>query len=110
LPFHAAAKLSQLTPDTFRATLALTEGPKQTIEKFEPGDRSLQRLIEVADWIDCRAQGEEVVRFMKANLREISAVLLGSYDPAQSAEYPVYIVGIDAAGNLVGLKSVVIWT
>ena len=109
-PFHAAAKLSQLTSDTFRVTLGLTDGPKQKIEKFEPGDRSLQRLIEVADWIDCRAQGEEVVRFMKANLREISAVLLGSYDPEQGAEYPVYIVGIDAAGNLVGVKSAVIWT
>jgi hypothetical protein len=47
---------------------------------------------------------------MKANLREISAVLLGSYEPEQGAEYPVYIVGIDAAGNLVGLKSAVIWT
>jgi hypothetical protein len=45
-----------------------------------------------------------------ANLREISVVLLGSYDPEQGAEYPVYIVGIDADGNLVGLKSAVIWT
>jgi hypothetical protein len=59
---------------------------------------------------DRAAQAEEVVRFMKANLREISAVLLGPYDPEEDAEYPVYIVGIDAAGNLVGLKSAAIWT
>jgi hypothetical protein len=109
-PFHAAAKLSQLTPDTFRATLGLTDGPKQKISKFESGDRSLQHLIEVAEVGGRAAQGEEVVRFMKANLREISAVLLGPYDPEQDAEYPVYIVGLDAAGNLVGLKSAAIWT
>jgi hypothetical protein len=109
-PFNAAAKLSQLTQDTFRTTLGLTDGPKQKIEKFEPGDRCLGRLIAVADEIDRRPQAEEVVGFMKANLREISAVLLGSYDPEQGAEYPVYIVGIDTAGNLVGLKSAVIWT
>jgi hypothetical protein len=47
---------------------------------------------------------------MKANLREISAAVLGPYDPELSAEYPVYIVGIDAAGNLVGLRSAAIWT
>ena len=41
---------------------------------------------------------------------EIRAVLLGSYDPELGAEYPVYIVGIDAAGNLVGLKSAAVWT
>lgn len=109
-PFHAAAKLSELTPDTFRATLGLTDGPKQKIEKFEPGDRCLGRLVDVAEWEDRRGQGDEVVRFMKANLRDISAVVLGPYDPEQGAEYPVYIVGIDAAGDLVGLKSAVVWT
>ncbi|KYG05108.1 nuclease [Sorangium cellulosum] len=109
-PFHTAAKLSALTADTFRATLGLGDGPKQTITRFEPGDRCLQRIIDVADWEDRRPQGEELVAFMRANLREISAALLGPYDPEQDAEYPVYIVGIDAAGNLVGLKSAAIWT
>lgn len=108
--FHAAAKLTQLTQDTFRATLGLTDGPKQQITKFEPGDRSLGRITEVADWFDRRPDGEELVRFMKANLREISAAVLGPWDPEQGAEYPAYIVGIDAAGNLVWLKSAVIWT
>ena len=108
--FHVAAKLSELTPDTFRATLRLTDGPKQHIEKFEPGDRCLQRLIGAAEGEDRGEQGEQVVRFMKANLREISATVLGPYDPDHGAEYPVYIVGIEAAGNLVGLKSAAIWT
>ena len=109
-PFHAAAKLSQLTQDTFRATLGLTDGPKQKIVKFEPGDRSLQKIIGVGYDIDCGPQAEELVRFKKANLREISATVLGPYNEELDAEYPVYIVGIDAAGNLVGLKSAAIWT
>lgn len=108
--FDAAANLSQLTADSFRDTLGLKDGPMQRIQKFEPADRCLHRLIDVAEWEDRREQGEEVVRFMRANLRDMHAVLLGPYDPEQGAEYPVYIVGIDTAGNLVGLKSAVIWT
>ena len=47
---------------------------------------------------------------MKANLREIHAALLGRDDPELGAEHPLYLVGLDSAGNLVGLKTAVIWT
>lgn len=109
-PFHAVANLSALTPDTFRATLGLTDGPKEKIVKFEPAERCFGRFIGTAELIDRLPQGEAVVRFMKANLREIHAVLLGPYDPEYSAEYPLYLVGLDASGNLVGLRTAVIWT
>jgi hypothetical protein len=38
--------------------------------------------------------------------------LIGSSDPDKyrDAQHPLYVVGIDAANNLVGLKSAVIWT
>jgi hypothetical protein len=103
-PFHVAANLSQLTPDTFRATLGLTDGPLQKITNFEPGDQYMQRLDE-SDGV----RAEDLVRGLKANLRDISTVLLGPYDD-DIVEYPAYVVGIDAAGNLVGLKSVAIRT
>lgn len=108
-PFHAAAKLSQLTQDTFRATLGLTDRPEHEIAKFEPADRCLEKFI-ATHWEENQKQAEEVVRLMRANLREISAVVTGRDDPALGAEHPTYIVGIDSAGNLVGLKTAVIWT
>lgn len=108
-PFHAAAKLSQLTKDTVRAALGLTDRPEHDIVRFEPADRCLEKFI-ATHWEENQQQAEEVVRFMKANLREISAVVTGRDDPELGAEHPTYIVGIDSAGNLVGLKSAVIWT
>ena len=108
--FHAAAKLSQLTRETFRAALSLTDRPEHEIVRFEPADRCLGRLVHVAEWEERRAQGEELVQFMKANLREIKALVLGKDGEEMLVSHPAYVVGIDAAGNLVGLKSAVIWT
>jgi Nuclease A inhibitor-like protein len=108
-PFHAAAKLTQLTKDTFRAALEFTDRPEHDIVRFEPADRCLEKFI-ATHWDENQQQAEEVVRFMKANLREICAVVTGRDDPELGAEHPTYIVGIDSAGNLVGLKTAVIWT
>ena len=107
-PFHAAANLSQLTPDTFRATLGLKDGPLQQIDKIEPGEACMQWIIaSMRDGADLSEPAEAFVKALKANLREISVVLLGPCDD-NIVEYPVYIVGIDAAGNLVGVKTVFI--
>jgi len=109
-PFHAAAKLATLTTEAFRATLGLTDRPEHEIVRFEPADPCLQGFIN-AHWDMPEMEPvEELVRFMKANLREINAAVLGRDDPELGAEHPLYIVGIDAAGNLVGLKTAVIWT
>lgn len=110
-PFYAPAKLSEITRDTLRASLGLTDRPEHEIGKFEPADHGLQRLIDGhADMDDLLEQAEELVRFMRANLRQISAAILGRDDPELGAEHPTYFVGIDSAGNLVGLKTAVIWT
>ena len=68
----------------------------------------MQWIIDsMRDGADLGEPAEAFVKAMKANLREISVVLLGPYDD-NIVEYPVYIVGIDAAGNLVGVKTVLI--
>lgn len=109
-PFYAAAKLSELTPDTLRAPLGLTDRPEHEITRFEPADACLQGFINFHWDMPEMEPVEELVRFMKANLREIKAAILGRDDPEFSAEHPLYIVGLDSAGNLVGLKTAVIWT
>ncbi|MDC0712587.1 nuclease [Stigmatella sp. ncwal1] len=109
-PFHAAAKLSRLTPEGLRAALGLTDRPEHEIVRFEPADPSLQGVIK-AHWdMPEYEQAEELVRFMKAHLREVHAAILGRDDPELGAEHPLYIVGIDSTGNLVGLKTGVVWT
>ncbi|MDI1437303.1 nuclease [Polyangium sorediatum] len=108
--FHAAAKLDQLSPDAFRATLGLTDRPEHEIRRFQPADPALQAFIHVHWDMPEMESVEELVRFMKANLREITAAILGRDDPEFGAEHPLYLVGLDAAGNLVGLKTAVIWT
>ncbi|WP_225408442.1 nuclease A inhibitor family protein [Stigmatella hybrida] len=109
-PFHAAAKLSQLTPDVLRSTLKLTNRPEHEVARFESADSCLQALINAHYDMPEQEQAEELVRFMKAHLRGIHAALLGRDNPELGAEHPLYIVGTDSAGNLVGLKTGVIWT
>ncbi|ADO75191.1 hypothetical protein [Stigmatella aurantiaca] len=109
-PFHAAAKLTQLTQDALRATLKLTNRPEHEIARFESADRCLQALIHVHTDMPEYEQAEELVQFMKTHLRELHAAILGRDDPELGSEHPLYIVGIDSAGNLVGLKTGVVWT
>jgi len=113
--FHAAANLSELTRDTFRATLGFTaDRPEHEIVKFEAPDYFFNHFL-ATHWepeLDEYARARELVQALKTHLRSIAVALIGSGDPERysSAEHPLYVVGIDAAGNLVGLKSSVTWT
>lgn len=105
------AKLSQLTRETFRAALKLTDGPEHDIVRFEPAERCLQAFVNVHADMPEQEQVEALVAFMKEQLRELHAVIIGrdaGYDTQW--EHGLYIVGLDAAGNLAGLKTHVVWT
>ncbi|MDC0669281.1 nuclease A inhibitor family protein [Nannocystis radixulma] len=112
-PFHAAAQVSSVTRETFRAALGLGDGPQHEIVRFEPAERCLQAFVGVFESmpeLELHEPAAELVRFMKAHLRELTAIVLGRDDPALGAEHPLYIVGIDAGGGLTGIKTAVIWT
>jgi len=112
--FHAAADLSELTPDTFRAALGLTaDRPEHEIVRFEAADRFFERFIHQLidqDMPELRDKAVELVRVMKTHLRALTVAVIGRDDPALGAVHPAYVVGIDADGDLVGLKSGVVWT
>jgi hypothetical protein len=96
--------------------------PEHEVVKFEPPDYFFNRFIDTdmgempAGEMDGRARAMELVRVMKAQLRDIAVALIGSGNPEDypglhyDAQHPLYVVGIDADGNLVGLKSAVVWT
>jgi hypothetical protein len=110
-PFHASAKLPHLTQDTFRATLGLTAAPEHEVTKFESGDRALQAILKTHGDSPEQEQAETLVQFMKTHLREIHAAIVGKDDGYDTQwEILVYIVGLDAKGNIVGLKTGVVWT
>jgi hypothetical protein len=109
--FHAAAKLPHLTQDTFRTTLGLTAAPEHDVTKFESGDRALQAILKTHWDSPEQEQAEKLVQFMKTHLREVHAALVGQdAGYGRTWEIQVYIVGLDAKGNLVGLKTGVVWT
>ena len=109
-PFRAPAKLTQITQDTLRATLGLKDGPEQEISRFEPAEKSLQGLLKAHRGMDEEEQAAQLVQYMKTHLRELHAAVIGRDDPEMGGEHPLYIVGLDSAGNLVGLKTGVVWT
>lgn len=108
--FHADAKLSQLTRDTLRTALGLKSGPADEIVRFEPADRALQAILNTHADMPEEKQAGELVELMKTHLRELHAAVLGKDSDEEPVDHPVYIVGLDSAGNLVGLKTRVIWT
>ena len=117
--FQADAKLTQVTPDTLRSTLQLKDEPQDEIVRFEPGEQALQAIARTY-WDDpdleeddkkTAAQARKLVELMKANLRDIHAAVLGRNDPELvGSNHPLYIVGLDSAGVLMGLKTFVVWT
>ncbi len=117
--FQAEGTLSQVTPDTFRSALKLKDGPQEEIVRFEPAEQALQAIARTY-WDDpdleeddkrTAAQARQLVDLMKTHLRDVHAVILGRNDPELvGSNHPLYIVGLDSAGSLMGLKTYVIWT
>lgn len=44
------------------------------------------------------------------HLRDTHQIVLGVDDPALLVEHPVYLVGLTAEGEIVGYRTVTIWT
>ena len=109
-PFFAAAKLPQLTQDTLRSTLGLSNTREHQIVRFEPADKALRAITQTHRDMPEETQATELVELMKSHLREIHAAVLGKDSDEEPVDHPVYIVGLDSAGNLAGLKTRVIWT
>ncbi len=110
-----ATARAELTRDSFRATLGFTaDRPEHEIVKFEAPDYFFNRFLATHSdpEVEEHERAKELVQALRTHLRDIAVALLGADDMERypSAEHPLYVVGIDAAGNLVGLKSAVIWT
>ncbi len=111
-PFFAAAKLTHLTLNDFRATLQLTNGPEhEAKEDFGPGEYTLAAIRRANDSEEGENKAAKLIEFLEIHLREIQEVVIGR-DAGQDRTWPVhaYVVGLDAKGNIVGVRAELIWT
>ncbi len=110
--FYLEANLEAITPETFRETLDLSlTDPKDTIARFESADKALLIFIEQHFRFGLAEQARSIVDTMKANLDQLSVIILGEdYNADVPAEHPVFVIGLGMDGDLAGFKSQVIWT
>ena len=111
-PVHVPARLSSLTESGFRQAMGLGNGPAETLSTFERADAFLDRLI-ASHYGESSARGAEaeaLVARMRSELTDLTVIIVGEDDPAVDSEHPFYVVGRDQRGDLVGLRSAVVWT
>ncbi len=107
---YLPAQLDELTPAIFREVL------EQFLREFGGGDFRVERLIRAESYFpdftnrqpsaERQALAREVVELFRQQLHQLSVAVL------ESPRYgwrPMFIVGLNPAGNLVGLQCNVLW-
>jgi len=107
---YLPSRLEELTPAIFREAL------EQFLREFGDGDFRVERLIRAESYFpdfinrqpsaERQALAREVVELFRQQLHQLSVAIL------ESQRYgwrPMFIVGLNPAGNLVGLQCNVLW-
>ncbi len=114
--FYREASLERLTRDAFKEVIQL--------DQYEPPFNSLALFTEMDTYFiyeflyyydygfaqdaEKAKQGRKLIATMEATLRDVHLAILGAGGDFSS--HPTFWVGIDRAGNLVGLETETIWT
>jgi hypothetical protein len=111
-PVRLAAQLDRLTRKTFAGALRLDPAnPKQVITIFEPTPRLLdpaRAFLPASDRGVARAR--RINQVAAEHVRSTHQIVLGVDDPAVLVEHPVYLVGLTVTGEIVGYRTVTVWT
>lgn len=99
-------------PDGVRLALGLTaDAPGQQLARYECAQASLDRLVSLNGVVGHhRPRARELVRELRTSLDDLVLVVVGADLPEVDPLHPVYVLGRDIEGNLVGLRSSVVWT
>lgn len=112
--FHREANLDNLTRASFRDTLGLSLVDRaEAVYFFQQGVEELAWIFENYEDFEAEADSERfqtLLDFMIANLQDITHVIVGEDGVRPGSEYPVYLVGLTPAGDLVGFETTTIWT
>ena len=109
-PFFLEASLDQLSEDSFSEALGLDPAdPRQVIERKLSAAGFFERFVDIQNTA-FRPKAIELVEALKAYLYDLSVIIIGEDEQGTSPVHPVYIVGLNRRGSIVGLRSQVVWT
>ncbi|MEM0996402.1 MAG: hypothetical protein AAGN35_04960 [Bacteroidota bacterium] len=113
-PVFKPVLVKEITEETVQEVFALDDRdinqrivrsfPLESDTNFWPNFVKLNTYIQRGD------QAEELQIFMRTNLRDLTAVILGEDKTDANPRHRVLIIGISATGEIAGFESVVIWT
>ena len=110
--FYQQTNIQTLSPESFAATMTLDlNNPAEKVERFRPAEEILKNFVDIHFSFDLDGQAQSIVDLMKTHLTQLTVIVLGEdYNINVSAEHPTFVVGVGADGDLVGFRSIVVWT
>ncbi len=109
-PVYLDTRFEQLTEENFAKALDLDfSQPKDQLARFMPVGNFWEDFVDV-QLPERRAQALNLVEILRANLRDIHIIIVGADQDGVSPQHPVYVVGLSSWGDILGLRSTVIWT
>ena len=113
-PFRVDAHIQDLTAESFSAALGLApSNPADIIELWHQGRLDNEWIFDAYENYDALVELEAfktLLKVMEQHLTQITHVVVGQDGARPDAEYPVYFVGLDATGAIVGFETSTIWT
>lgn len=112
--FRQAAELQSLTQETFSAALGLdASNPVEAIQLWHQGRSEYEWIFENYENYEMLAELESfkaLHAYMSQVLTDITHVVVGLDGRRPDSEYPVYFVGLAPDGDILGFKTVTVWT
>ncbi|MEZ5039458.1 MAG: nuclease A inhibitor family protein [Saprospiraceae bacterium] len=112
--FYKEANLTTLNPENFAATLGLDPtDPAQEVFIFQQGVEELWWIFENYQDYEEESYPEQfsaLLDFMVTHLKDITHIIVGRDGYSADSQYPVYLVGLAPAGDIVGFETYTVWT
>lgn len=112
--FRQDADLTELTQETFSTALGLDpSNPVEAIEMWHQGQSNYEWIFEIyedVEELEALERFKTLHAFMKNHLTHLTHVIVGEDGQREDSEYPVYFVGLTPEGDILGFKTITIWT
>lgn len=112
--FRKDANLQELTEESFSSALGLDySNPTEDIELWHQGRPKYEWIFELYEYYDQSAALESfktLHKFMEDHLDQITHIVVGLDGSRPDSEYPVYFVGLTPEGDILGFRTITVWT
>lgn len=110
--FFQPAALEALTFEAFVEIMGLDQqNPAEKVENFEPVYEVLDGLRDAYIGTAYEDSSNDLVDLMLGHLEDLCLFIVGEdFNEEVDDMHPIYLVGLSVDGNIIGLKSKVLWT